>query len=255
MGLKLSEGPLRAILDDVEHPRQLQSLAAASDEVLPHGEGLAGVLEAQWPAAASTTLASCERTIDGWRAQLHGFSPDVVRMDLRAIAGAYQLLDIGIAGRATSWMAAALAHLGNSANRLASASTDPAAAIWRTSSPHKAPPISSFAIGSIPGLAEVAPGNPFSPGALQPARHRFEELVGATSGLRDGGEWTQRVLALAGAGSLAPGRARLLRLANAWAACGTHSSSTKPTSRPWRSNHRPTSPRRAASIYRTAGTG
>lgn len=211
-------GPLREALDQVTHPSQLQSLAAAANRVLPSGDDLSGVLNSRWTTAAPEMLSTCARAIDGWAAKLHGFAPDIVRMNLRGIAG--QLQDatassmLGRARRQATAIAplAAVAPTGlnlQPANAAAAILSDLIAA-------QDAGESVRASISSVPGLGAVVPSNPFQPGALQPVGQRLDELFRATAGLRDGGEWGQRVQALATAGQLSAFENALSGFAQAW---------------------------------------
>ena len=148
---------------------------------------------------------------------LHGFSPDVLRMDLRAIASQLQEADTsGMFGRGKR-QTAALSPL--------AAVAPPNIDLQPSSAPQIVKDLIAVqdvgasvrsALTAVPGLGVAVPDNPFLPGALQPVRDRLEELLDATAGLRSGGQWIERVHALAQAGDLSRSRDDLTSYANSW---------------------------------------
>lgn len=210
-------GPLRNALERVTHPSQLRKLAVAANRPLPSGDDLAGILEARWPTAAPETLSMCENAIADWSAKLHGFTPDVVRMNLNEIAG--QLKEStasSIFGRSRR-QTAAIAPLSAVAPPGFDLQPANATALLNDLIAAQAAGESVRAsIGSVPGLGSVVPPNPFQPGALLPVRHRFNELSKATAELRDGSEWTQLACSLALGGHLSVHADALVRFADAW---------------------------------------
>lgn len=210
-------GALREALDSIAHPKQLQSLAAAANRLLPIGDDLAGVLSPEWPTAAPESVSGCERSIEGWSAKFHGFSPDVLGLDLRAIAGQLQEATVsGMFGRGKR-QTAAIASLAAVAPAGLDLQPGAAAAILNDLiAAQDAGASVRSALSSVPGLGSTVPSNPFQPSALRPVRDRLDELLKATAGLRDGGEWTQRVHGLAQAGDLSTSRDALSAFAGAW---------------------------------------
>ena len=210
-------GPLRETLDAITHPRQLDTLAAASNATFPSGDELAGIMDAAWPARAAETVTGCERAVEGWSAKLRGFSPDLLSLDVREMKAQFDAATnsgfMGRKGRQT----AALAALAAAAP--AGLQVDP-----NTAGPILADLVSAKDAGeqvrtslvTTPGLGGTVPPNPYLPGALADARARLDELTAATASLRDGGEWTRRAKDLAQGGQLTGSTDGLASYASAW---------------------------------------
>ena len=210
-------GPLREALDAITHPRQLDTLAAASNPTFPSGDELAGIMDAAWPARAAETVTGCERAVEGWSAKLRGFSPDVLSLDVREMKAQFDAATnsgfMGRKGRQT----AALAALAAAAP--AGLQVDP-----NTAGPILADLVAAKDAGeqvrtslvTTPGLGGTVPPNPYVPAALSAARARLDELMAATASLRDGGEWTSRAKDLAHGGQLAGSTDGLTSYASAW---------------------------------------
>lgn len=210
-------GDLRAALEEITHPRQLETLAVAANPVLPRGE-LGWVLDPQWVDGAPSTLSGCEQAVEGWRPGLRGFPHGVIDLDLPSIASAFDAATasgfMGRKGRQSATLAplAAIAPAGvevtaaSAPDLLTSliAARDTAAQIRAS-------------LAAIPGFASVVPSNPFAPGAFGDSRARLTELSAATSGLRGSDGWTLRVRGLAEAGQLDGQLEHLRAFADAWA--------------------------------------
>jgi hypothetical protein len=210
-------GPLRDTLNRVTHPSQLEKLAVAANRVLPSDNVLASVLEARWPTAAPEMVSSCERAIESWSTRLHGFMPDIVQMNLRGIAGQLQEATASnILGRSRRQTAAVAPIAVVAPPGLNLQPANAAAILIDLIAAQSAGEAVRVSISSVPGLGSVVPTNPFQPGALQPVRHRLEELVKATARLRSGDDWTQWVRSLAQANHLSGHADALVRFAHAW---------------------------------------
>ncbi len=210
-------GPFREALDSITHPRQLDTLAAASNPTFPSGDELAGVMDAGWPARAADTVAGCERAVAGWSAKLHGFSPEVLSLDVREMKAQFDAATnsgfMGRKGRQTAALAA-----------LAAAAPTGLQVDPTTAGPILADLVAAKDAGeqvrasllSTPGLGGVVPANPYMSGALAAARARLDDLTAATASLRDAGEWTRRASDLAQAGQLAGSAHGIASYATAW---------------------------------------
>lgn len=169
-GLRWAESApteLRAALVDIAHPRQLDSLVLAANPALPRGAELTHLLDPQWVQGAPGAVAACEQAVEGWRPRLRRFPQSVIDLDLPAIGAAFGTATvssfIGRKGRQEAALApvAAMAPAGldvtaASAPGLLSdliAVRDAAVQIRGS-------------IASVPGLAGVAPANPFAHEAL-----------------------------------------------------------------------------------------
>lgn len=209
---------LRAALEQITHPRQIETLALAANPALPHGAELGWVLDPQWVDGAPSTLSGCEQAAEGWSASLRGFPPGVIDLDLPAITSAFDAATasgfMGRKGRQTAALAplAAIAPAGMEVTAASAphvlksliAARDTAAQIRAS-------------LAAIPGFAGVVPSNPFEPGAFGGARARLAELSAATSGLRGSDDWTLRVRALAEARHLDGQLEHVQAFADAWA--------------------------------------
>lgn len=210
-------GSLRDALDAVVNPEQLTTLVAAADPALPSGADLAGVLQASWPKAATEVVDGCERSVEEWKAKLHGFEPQVLGLDLRAIAAQVKAAnESGFIGRKNR-LAAAIAPLTSfapsgqnlTAEGVATATAD-LIQVQDTASQIRA------SLGAVVGLAHTVPDNPFQPGALAPTRARLDQLVTATNGLRGSDPWAQEVRTLAENGLLTAHLQQLMAMASSW---------------------------------------
>lgn len=213
----VSTGALREALDSLTHPSQLDALAAAANPAFPAGEELAGVLDATWPRRAAETLAGCERAVEGWSQKLRGFTPDVLALDLRAIASQLDAATssgfLGRKGRQT----AAIAPLAAAAPpNLDLNPTNAGAILADLIAAQGAGEEVRTSIGATPGLSGTVPANAFAPGALVAARSRLNDLTQATASLRDEGEWTRRVHDLARNGHLSGHSDALASYAASW---------------------------------------
>lgn len=210
-------GRLGDALDELVHPTQLESLAAASNPTLPRGDELAALLDPAWPARAVETLAGCERAIAEWSSRLHGFAPDVLSLDIPGMKTQFDAATssgfMGRKGRQTAALSA-----------LAAAAPAGLLVGPSTAGPILADLVAAKAAGeqvrssiaATPGLGGVVPSNPFTPGALSSVRSRLDELTATTSSLRDGGAWARRVHELAIDGELSGDADRLNSYADGW---------------------------------------
>ncbi|UFU01870.1 AAA domain-containing protein [Ruania suaedae] len=218
-------GPLSDALAAATHPRQLDALASAAAPSLPVGEELKAVLAADWPERAALSVSGCERTVQEWAPRLRGFPPEVLQQDLAGIAAQFETAtSSGLIGRKRRQVAA-IASVAPWAPPTApldpsnaSAVLHDLLAVQRVSEEVRS------TIAYVPGLAGagVVPANPFVPGALSPARGRFEQLMGATRALRSGDEWTRRVVGLALDGHLAGQTEALAAFSRAWRSVCAH---------------------------------
>ncbi|WP_148612643.1 AAA domain-containing protein [Nocardioides rubriscoriae] len=213
----VSTGALREALDSLTHPSQLDALAAAANPAFPAGEELAGVLDAAWPRRAAETLAGCERAVEGWSQKLHGFTPDVLTLDLRAIASQLDAATssgfLGRKGRQT----AAIAPLAAAAPpNLDLNPTNAGAILADLIAAQGAGEEVRTSIGATPGLSGTVPADAFAAGALVAARSRLNDLTQATASLRDEGEWTRRIHDLARNGHLSGQSDALASYAASW---------------------------------------
>jgi len=212
-------GPLGEALQILAHPSQLQTLVLATHRTLPTGADLAGILDPQWTSAAPDTIGKCEQAVAGWTSKLHGFSPDVLAMDLRSIAAQLEEATGSNILRRKVRQTAAMAPLAAVAPVGLALQPETARVILRDLiEVQSAAESIRNSLGSVPGLRALVPPNPFHAGALHPVRERFDALRAATAGLRDGSQWTQAVRSLALAGHLSAHRDTLVAFANAWGA-------------------------------------
>lgn len=210
-------GPLRETLDELTHPSQLAGLAAAADPLLPSGEELMGVLEAAWPARAAETVSGCERALEGWSQKLHGFNPEVLTLDLGAIASHLQAATAsGFMGRKGRQTAAIAPLAAVAPANLDLTPTNAGAILADLIAVQAAGQQIRASIAAIPGLSSTAPANAFSPGALVAARDRLGTLAQATAPLRDESAWQERIHALARDGHLAHHRETIATYAASW---------------------------------------
>lgn len=213
-----AQGELRAALEEITHPRQLEMLVLAANPTLPRGAELGWVLDRQWVDGAPSTLSGCEKAAEGWRSSLRGFPPEVIELDLAAIASALDAATAsGFMGR-KGRQASALAPL----EAIAPAGID----INAASAPELLKGLMAVrdasaqiraSLAAVPGFASVVPSNPFIPGAFEGARVRLAELSSATTGLRGTDDWAVRVRELASAGHLNGQLEPLRGFADAWA--------------------------------------
>lgn len=210
-------GPLGEALRSVTRPSQLSTLALATHPTLPAGSDLAGILDPRWTSAAPEMISKCEQAVAGWMSKLHGFSPEVLAMDLRYIAARLDEATASNILRRKARQTAAIAPLAAVAPTGASLQPETAGAILSDLiEVQSAAESIRSSLGSVPGLRALVPPNPFHAGALYPVRARFDELRAATAGLRDGSQWTQAVHSLALAGQLSAHRDELVAFADAW---------------------------------------
>ncbi|GAA2535843.1 DUF3320 domain-containing protein [Microbacterium mitrae] len=211
--------PLAAALEEASHPQQLTVLAAATDAGLPIGDELAWILDSAWLDRAPSTIHSCAQSADGWRHQLHGLAPDTIHMNLEGISRDLEAANAsGFLGRKNR-QAAAIAPLVEAAP--AGLEVTPASAPKILSDLLAARNVAGqirAAIVNMPGLAQTAPANPFSPGAFDAAYRRIEQLRQKTEVLRNTDSWTMKVRQLAGGGHLHGYRDQLVQLARDWVA-------------------------------------
>lgn len=213
-----TSGGLREALDAVIHPRQLATLAAASNDLLPLGAEFAALLDPQWPARAESSLAEWQRLRDVAVSRLHGFDPDVIDMDLAGILGRFQEATAsGIFGRGKRQTAAlapltAIAPVGVPVE-----SSTAAALLTDLIAAQELNAQIRAQIAQTAGLSTCLPANVLAPDALDPVRERIDALVTASAGLRDGAAWTEQVNALARAGHLAVHAQSLTSFERAWA--------------------------------------
>lgn len=211
-------GGLRETLKAITDPQQLVLLAAGGDARLPAGPELAEVMAADWPRRAPATFAGCESRIATEALRLHGFSPDIIAMDLRRLsADLAAAAASGFLGRSRRQDAVLAALIGrapvnsiitsdNAGQLLADLIAVQEAAAWVRST-----------VAAVPGLSDVVPPNPFAPGAMKEAKARLDELVDATAPLRASDGIAERVRSLAETGSLAGHQGPLAAYADAWA--------------------------------------
>jgi hypothetical protein len=212
-----TSGPLRELLGEVTHPTQLQVFAAAANPALPSGDDLAGVLSAAWPTSAAETVAGCARAVEGWSTRLHGFSPDVLALDLRGIAAQLEAATAsGVFGRGKRQIAAIAPLVAVAPSGVAVSANNTAAILRDLIAVQDTAASVRSSLGAVPGLAHAVPSNPFQPGSLTPVRARLDELLAATSGLRDASEWTGRVQSLAQSGHLTGQVDALTAYASTW---------------------------------------
>jgi len=210
-------GSLRQALDSVRHPRQLVTLAAAANQALPLGEELGNVLRSEWPTLTAAALDRWVKSMELATAKLHGFSPEVIDLDLESVLSQWQAAtSSGIFGRGKR-QATALAPL----TAIAPAGTDlaapaPAAILGDLIAAQSAAAQVRSEISSTAGLSMMVPDNPLLLGALDPVRARIDELVTATTPLRDSNAWTEQVAAMAISGSLISCASPLIAYATAW---------------------------------------
>lgn len=210
-------GQLGEMLRSVTHPSQLQPLVCATNSALPEGTDLAGVLDPQWSRRAPDTIAQCEQAVVSWAPKLHGFSPDVLAMDLQSVANQLQEATKANIIVRKSRQTAAIAPLAAVAPPGLTLQANNAATILKDLIDAQAGAASiRGSLASVPGLSNAIPSNPLQPGAFHPVRARFEELKTATAELRDGSQWTQAAISLATTGPLSGHRDALTQFANAW---------------------------------------
>ncbi len=210
-------GKLGEVLRSVTHPSQLQPLVCATNSALPEGTDLAGVLDSQWSRRAPDTIAQCEQAVVSWAPKLHGFSPDVLGMDLQSVANQLQEATTANIIVRKSRQTAAIAPLAAVAPPGLTLQANHAATILMDLIDVQAGAASiRGSLASVPGLSNTIPSNPLQPGAFHPVRARFEQLKTATAELRDGSQWTQAAISLATTGQLSGHRDALTQFANAW---------------------------------------
>ncbi len=212
------QGELRAALEEITHPRQLEALVLAANPALPRGAELGWVLDPQWVEGAPSTLAGCEQAVEGWRPSLRGFPHEVIDLDLPSIGSAFDAATasgfMGRKGRQTAALApiAAIAPAGLEVTAASAPDLLKALIAVRDTAG-----LIRASLAAVPGLTGVVPSNPFTPGAFGAARARLAELSDAAAGLRGTDEWTLRVRTLAGAGQLDGQLEPLRDFAGAWA--------------------------------------
>ncbi len=210
-------GALSETLGSVTHPSQLEVLAAAASPTLPTGEELTTLLDATWTTEAAKTVTDCERAVEGGRPKLHGFAPDVLGLDLRAMLRQLE------AARTSSFFG----RKGRQATALAPLAVVAPAGLDLTAA--NAEPIVADLIAAqdagiqirtlilaTPGLSGAAPSNPFDPDALTQVRGRVKELNEATASLRRSDEWTHQVNYLAREGELTEHHDALSSWSQSW---------------------------------------
>ncbi|MDO8147497.1 DUF4011 domain-containing protein [Isoptericola sp. b515] len=210
-------GPLRAALDDVDHPHQLQLLVRATDERLPRGATLRTILERGWVDDAAHVVTSCERMVTEWSGYLRGFRPEVLEIDLLGVQAALEAANAsGIFGRSKR-QAAALEPL--TPFVVGAAVPEPASAARVLGDLIKVQEAERWAARALDGTAGLSAGrhiNVFLDGVVGAVRRRYDELLAKTESLRAFMPWAATVRELAAGDHLAAHADELSRWADAW---------------------------------------
>lgn len=231
-------GALREVLDRLEHPLQIETLAAAADPTLPTGEELTAILGPTWQNDAEQAIVLAQQAVQSWGTRMHGFSHHVLELDLaRVDADLKAANDSGFLGRKKR-VAAAVEQLRASAPStldLASrTSSDLTALVEDLLAVQRTARQITANLGVVPGVGRHTPEAPFSPDAFSSVRARLEALVAASSALRSEGSWGDRVRALAIGGELRGQKAPLAAYAGAWRSLTAHLQIRDPDLAVWR---------------------
>jgi stress response protein SCP2 len=230
-------GPLREALEDVDHPVQLRTLAAAADPLLPRGAALAAVLDPAWSDHARHALAQCDATVEQWRSRLHGYSPEALHLDLASVLRALEAAtSSSVFGRAKK-QSAALEPLTRFAPTGTELTPNHAAHVLRDLiGAQQAGQFVNSTLATIPGLDSNGWIDAIQPAALEPTRLRLRQIAEATTELRGPNAWLNRVRELAIAGAFVHHTSALKAYAGSWATLWTSTGATDEDFAAWRAS-------------------